>query len=546
MSKAVQNIKETLADTILEFSEADGATVLRVKPDSIVSVCRALKDSGFNYPASITGVDWNDRIELVYHLTALETGEKVVIKTDLGREKPAIDSVYGIWKGADWQEREIYDLLGVVFIGHPELRRILLPDNWEGYPLRKDYVIPEDDMHGLPADWAELGEDEPVPAEVCRRTEDGGYVCEPAGKLHTEEVQISMGPQHPSTHGVLRLELVLDGETVVDCRPDVGYLHRGMEKLAESRTYIQYMPITDRFDYLSAMMNNAVYCGAIEKLAGIEIPERVEYIRVIMMELQRIASHLVFIGTMGLDLGATTPFLYSFREREDIIDLFEMASGARLTYNYFRPGGVSRDLPDGFVEKCRAYIKKQRAMLPEYDNLFTYNQIFLMRMREVGVVSAEDATDYAMSGPNIRASGVAYDVRTADPYSIYDRFDWQVVTEPAGDCLARYMVRRREIEESLGIVEQALDGLPEGSYKYKLPPVFKVPEGEVYHHIESSRGDLGVYLISDGTAKPYRLKWRAPSFITLQGLPQMVRGWKVADTVAILGTTDVVLGEVDR
>ncbi len=546
MSVTIDSIKTTFAETIIELSDAGDATAIRVKPDSITSVCRALKASGFDYPASITGVDRIDRIELVYHLTALETGEKVIIKTDLDREKPAIDSVYSVWKGADWQEREIYDLLGVVFIGHPELRRILLPDNWEGYPLRKDYVMPEDDMHGLPKDWSELGDPEPELAEVCRRTEDGGYVCEPVGTLHTEEVQISMGPQHPSTHGVLRLELILDGETVVDCRPDVGYLHRGMEKLAESRTYIQYMPLTDRFDYLSSIMNNAVYCGAIEKLAAIEVPERIEYIRVIMMELQRIASHLVFIGTMGLDLGATTPFLYSFREREDIIDIFEATCGARLTYNYFRPGGLSRDIPEGFESRVRAYIKKQRKMLPEYDDLLTGNQIFLIRTRDVGIVSAEDAADFAMSGPNIRASGVPYDVRRSDPYSIYDRFDFEVVTEPAGDCLARYMVRRREIEQSLNIVEQALDGLPEGTYKYKLPAVFKVPEGEVYHHIESSRGDLGCYIISDGTAKPYRLKWRAPSFITLQALPQMVRGWKVADTVAILGTTDVVLGEVDR
>jgi NADH-quinone oxidoreductase subunit D len=223
-----------------------------------------------------------------------------------------------------------------------------------------------------------------------------------------------------------------------------------------------------------------------------------------------------------------------------------MTCGARLTYNYFRPGGVSRDLPEGFIGKCRAYIKKQRAMLKEYDDLLTGNQIFLIRLRDVGVLSGEDAIDFGVSGPNIRGSGVAYDVRRSDPYSIYDKFDFEVVTEPAGDCLARYMVRRREIEQSLNIVEQAMDGLPEGSYKYKLPAVFKVPAGEVYHHIESSRGDLGVYLVSDGTTKPYRLKWRAPSYITLQALPQMIRGWKVADTVAILGTTDVVLGEVDR
>lgn len=543
-------IRQNFPDAVIDSGTADGATVLRIKSEELVPICRFLKDTPdlhVDYPADITGVDWKDRIELIYHLTSIKSGEKATLKTDIDPEKPEIESVFSVWKGVDWQEREIYDLLGVQFNGHPGLHRILLPEDWDGYPLRKDYVIPEDDRHYLPADWSALGDPEERPSgPICYRTPSGATVCEDPGRLRTEEIQISMGPQHPSTHGVLRLELVLNGEVVVDCKPDVGYLHRGMEKLAESRTYIQFIPITDRFDYVSSMMNNAVYVQAIEKLAGIEVPQRAEYIRVIMMELQRIASHLVFFGTMGLDLGATTPFLYSFREREDILDLFEMTCGARLTYNYFRPGGLSRDLPDEFIPKCRQYIKKQRAMLVEYDNLFTKNEIFIIRMRDVGIINAEDAVDYAMSGPNVRGSGVAYDVRRSDPYSIYDKFDFNVATRPEGDCLARFHVRMQEIRESLKIVEQALDGIPEGKLTYKLPPVFKVPEGEVYHHIESTRGDLGVYIASDGSAKPYRLRWRAPSYIHLQALPQMVRGWKIADVVAILGTLDVVLGEVDR
>jgi len=543
-------IRQSFPEGVLESDAANGELALRVTPESVLPMCRLLKEKpelGFDYPASITGIDWKDRIEIVYNLTALSTGKKLVLRADLDRNNPEIDSVISVWKGVDWQEREIYDLLGVKFIGHPELKRILLPEGWEGHPLRKDYEIPKDDMHFLPSDWSALGEDEPEPeGQICYRTPGGALVCEEPGRLRTEEIKISMGPQHPSTHGVLRLELVLDGEVVVDCKPDVGYLHRGIEKLAEMRTYIQFIPITDRFDYLSSMMNNAVYVQALEKLGKIEVPERAEYIRVIMMELQRIASHLVFFGTMGLDLGATTPFLYAFREREDIIDLFEMVCGARLTYNYFRPGGVSRDLPAGFEAKCREYIKKQRAMLPEYDDLFTNNQIFIIRMRDVSPISAEDAVDYALSGPTLRGSGVPYDVRRSDPYSIYDRFDFEVATYPEGDNLARFLVRTKEIRESLKIIEQALDGLPEGKLEYKLPPAFKLPEGEVYHHIESSRGDLGVYIVSDGTPKPYRLKWRAPSFINLQALSQMVRGWKVADVVAILGTIDIVLGEVDR
>jgi len=367
-----------------------------------------------------------------------------------------------------------------------------------------------------------------------------------SSRINTEIVELNMGPQHPSTHGVLRLAVKIDGEVVVECKPDVGYLHRGIEKLAEMRQYIQFIPITDRLDYLASMLNNAVYVGAIEKLAAIEVPERAEYIRVIMMELQRVASHLVFFGTMGLDLGATTPFLYSFREREDIIDIFEMVCGARLTYNYFRPGGVSKDLPAGFYEKTKKYIKKQREKLKEYDDLLTGNQIFIARMRNIGVISAQDAVNWSLSGPTLRASGVSYDVRKADNYSVYDKLDWQVITRTEGDSLARFMCRRLEIEQSLNMVEQALDMLPEGELKCKTPLKQKVPAGEVYYHIEGARGDLGVYLISDGTDKPFRLRWRAPSFINLGALEQMTKGWKVADVVAILGSIDVVLGEVDR
>lgn len=364
--------------------------------------------------------------------------------------------------------------------------------------------------------------------------------------IRTEELEISMGPQHPSTHGVLRVILTLDGEVVVDAIPDIGYLHRGIEKLAEMRTYIQFIPLTDRTDYLASMMGNAVYVGAIEKLMGTEISERVEFIRIIMMELQRIASHLVFVGTYGLDLGATTPFIYCFREREDILDLFEMACGARLTYNYFRPGGVSRELPEGFFAKTKQFITTLRKRMPEYDDLLTGNEIFLLRTRGIGYLSAQDAIDYGMSGPSLRGSDVAYDVRRTDPYSLYSRLEFDVATESTCDCLGRYLVRTAEMRQSLKMIEQALDMMPEGKEKARTPLVLKPPAGEVYHHIESARGDLGVYLVSDGSPKPYRLHWRAPSFINLTALRQMVHGLKVADVVATLGSLDVVLGEVDR
>ncbi|MBP6964066.1 MAG: NADH-quinone oxidoreductase subunit D [Armatimonadetes bacterium] len=364
--------------------------------------------------------------------------------------------------------------------------------------------------------------------------------------IRTETIQINMGPQHPSTHGVLRMILTLDGETVVEGRPDIGYLHRGIEKLAEARTYPQFVGLTDRTDYLSAMINNAVYAMAVEKLAGIEVPARAEFIRVIMMELQRIASHLVFVGAFSLDLGATTPFLYAFREREDVMDLFEMACGARLTYSYIRPGGVMRDLPEGFDAKARAFLKKLPGRLEEIDKLFGRNEIVYVRTRGVGILPPEDAVSYGVSGPSLRASGVPMDVRKDDPYSVYDRLDFDVVTGDTCDCLARYQVRCGEIRESARIVEQALDMLPEGEHTAKVPRVLKPPVGEAYARVESSRGDLGCYVISDGSVNPYRLHWRPPSFINLAAVGDMVRGWKVADTVAIIGSLDIVLGEVDR
>ena len=364
--------------------------------------------------------------------------------------------------------------------------------------------------------------------------------------IRTETIQINMGPQHPSTHGVLRMILTLDGETVVEGRPDIGYLHRGIEKLAEARTYPQFVGLTDRTDYLSAMINNAVYAMAVEKLAGIEVPARAEFIRVIMMELQRIASHLVFVGAFSLDLGATTPLLYAFREREDVMDLFEMACGARLTYSYIRPGGVMRDLPEGFDAKARAFLKKLPGRLEEIDKLFGRNEIVYVRTRGVGILPPEDAVSYGVSGPSLRASGVPMDVRKDDPYSVYDRLDFDVVTGDTCDCLARYQVRCGEIRESARIVEQALDMLPEGEHTAKVPRVMKPPVGEAYARVESSRGDLGCYVISDGSVNPYRLHWRPPSFINLAAVGDMVRGWKVADTVAIIGSLDIVLGEVDR
>ncbi|MEW5946956.1 MAG: NADH-quinone oxidoreductase subunit D [bacterium] len=355
-----------------------------------------------------------------------------------------------------------------------------------------------------------------------------------------------MGPQHPSTHGVLRLILRVDGEFIRDVRPDLGYLHRGAEKLAEERSYLQFNPLTDRFDYLSAMHNNAVYSMAIEKLAAIQVPERAEYIRVIVMELNRIASHLVFWGTFGLDLGALTPILYAFREREKVLELLEMVSGARMTFNYIRFGGVRDDLPDGFVPALNAFLDEFPHRLDEYDALLTGNEIFKIRTIGIGRLDPGDAVALGVTGPNLRASGVAFDLRRAEPYSVYDRFSFDVPTRAAGDTFDRYAVRIEEMRQCVRIVRQAVEQMPDGPVQAKVQRNIKPPPGDVYARIEAPRGELGVYLVSDGGANPYRFKLRAPSFINLQALKKISTGMKVGDLIAILGSIDIVLGEVDR
>ncbi|MCL5289877.1 MAG: NADH-quinone oxidoreductase subunit D [Bacillota bacterium] len=363
--------------------------------------------------------------------------------------------------------------------------------------------------------------------------------------IKTEEFLLNLGPQHPSTHGVFRIILTLDGETVVKAVPVPGYLHRGIEKLAESRTYTQVIPYTDRLDYLAGMLMNWGYVYAVEKLMNVEVPERAEYIRVIVGELARIASHLVATGAYAADIGGLTGFIYTFRDREDIMDLLEMISGARLTPSYMRIGGVAADIPDGFIEKCRRFIDYLPDAIEEYNGLITGNEIFQARTKNVAVLSAEKAIDMSLSGPVLRASGVNYDLRKARPYSVYDRFEFEVPLGTKGDCFDRYYVRLLEMEQSAKIIRQALDQLPEGPIKGKVPKVIKPPKGEAYAEIESSKGIMGTYVVSDGSTNPYRVHFRRPSFVNLGYLDEMLKGWKIADVIAILGSIDIVLGEVD-
>jgi NADH-quinone oxidoreductase subunit D len=366
-------------------------------------------------------------------------------------------------------------------------------------------------------------------------------------KADTEEFIVSMGPQHPSTHGVCRLLLKMDGEVVVDVVPIVGYLHRALEKIAENRTYLQYIPYTDRIDYVTAMICNHGLCMAVEKLAQIEVPERAEYIRVIMDELNRIASHLIWLGTFALDIGAITPFLYCFREREHILDLFEMVCGQRMTFNYMRVGGVSRDLPPKFLPKAREFVRYFKPRVDEYEAILTENPIFLGRTKGVGILDQKVAIDYSVTGPNLRATGLKWDLRKEEPYSAYDKFNFDIPTGTQSDSWDRYIVRIQEMRQANRIVEQALESIPEGEIKAKTKAVFKPPQGEAYVRIESTRGEMGFYIVSEADKTiPYRVKLRTASFSNLAALPEMVRGWKIADLVVIFASLDVIMPDVDR
>ena len=388
----------------------------------------------------------------------------------------------------------------------------------------------------------------------------------------SETMVLNMGPQHPSTHGVLRVVLELDGETVVRAQPEIGYLHTGIEKSCEAKTYSQAITLTDRLDYLAPLSNNLCYCLAVEKLLDLEVPKRAQYIRVLLTELTRIGSHLVWLGTHAIDLGAMSMFLYCFREREELMKIFEMVSGQRMMTSYFRIGGLALEPPPRWLDAVERFLSMFPGRIQEYEDLLTQNRIWLGRTRGVGILSADDAIALGVSGPSLRASGVAYDVRRFFPYSSYDEFDFEVPTHTEGDCYARYLVRLAEMRESLKIIRQAMNKIPpEGPIRTDAPGIvpperekmktemealiyhfkiftegFSPPPGEVYQTIESPRGELGFYVLSDGSAKPWRVKVRAPSFVNLQALPKLVEGRLIADVVACIGTIDIVLGEVDR
>jgi len=550
-------------------SEEGGAWI--VAGEKLVELGTHLRDQeGYDYLSMVTSVDYPDYFEVVYYLYGMrEPKGPLVLKVRADKADPEVPSLVPVWPGADFQEREVSEMMGIRFPGHPNPKHLILWDGFEGYPLRKDWKEPYFDEEKkpfsnrhpnakvsqaeertrfgrnvqYPPGWDPTGWQPPSPTLNLQGMGGNG------GGLKTQQLIVNMGPQHPSTHGVFRMVVSLDGETITALEPFVGYLHRCHEKIGERNTYIQNIPYTDRLDYVCSMSNNLGYVLAVEKLMGLEVPERADYIRVIMAELTRLVNHYMAVGFLFNDLGAFyTPALYGLNERELILDLFEMASGSRMMCNYMRFGGVARDLPEEFLPRLRhlAYERVDK-VVDQFEDYLTGNEIFEMRSKGIGHLPADLAISLSCTGPLLRASGVPYDIRRAEPYSIYDRFDFDVVTDDGCDIFARYIVRIREMRESAKILRQAFEQLPEGDIqsgrkRYQV----KVPKGEAYARIAGPKGELGYYVVSDGSPNPYRYHIRAGALVNLHSLAPMSIGYKVADVVTNLGSIDITLGEVDR
>ncbi len=535
----------------------------------------AQDDLGYDLLSSVTAVDYfpDDRMEVVYHLFKTTGGPALELKVQTGRDSPVVPSAVPLYKGAEFQEREVWDLLGIRFDGHPDLRRILLWEGFAGHPLRKDWKEPffEEEGKSFKNRWPEghvsrsedlnpfknnvqypFGFDPDTwNPDADKSLYRGLSQSKPVGDsdLHTDHLIVNLGPQHPSTHGVFRMAVALDGETIIGLKPVVGYLHRNHEKIGERNTFLGNMPYTDRLDYITSMSNNFGYAITVEKLMGIKPPERAEYIRVMMAELTRINSHLIATGFLLNDLGAFfTPVLYAFEEREFILDIFEAVSGSRMMCNYFRFGGLARDLPAGIFEKIKEFVEDRLPRkLDELERYLVNNEIIRVRTEGVGVLSPDQAIANSVTGPILRATGIPYDVRRADPYGIYDRFDFQVPVRYHGDVYDRFLIRLDEIHQSMKILRQVIRDMPAGPIQTGKPAYqVRVPAGEAYGRVETPKGELGYYVISNGKPNPWRYHIRSSSFINLTSLEQMCVGQKIADVVVILGSVDIVLGEVDR
>jgi NADH-quinone oxidoreductase subunit C/D len=502
---------------------------------------------------------------VVYHLLSFDRNEYVRIKVPLDHTQLSLPSIVDLWPAANWYEREVWDMFGIVFDGHPHLQRILMPKSWVGHPLRKDH----------PARATEMGpyhlspEKELAEQEALRfKPEDWGMSRE---RDDADFVFLNVGPQHPGTHGVLRIALQLDGEEIVDAVPDIGFHHRGAEKMGERQSWHTYIPYTDRIDYLGGVMNNLAYLTAVEKLAGIQVPPRAQVIRVMLAELFRINSHLVWYGTLAQDLGQMSPVFYTFNDRERTFAIIEAVCGGRMHPEWFRIGGVEADLPRGWERMFRDFIAYLPPRLAEYDREVMQNRIFKGRTKGIGSYTVEEAIEWGVTGPNLRACGFGWDFRKRQPYSGYEQFEFEIPTAQTGDCYGRAVVRVEEMRQSLRIIEQCVTNMPEGPYKsdhpLTTPPVKPrtmhdietlithflsvswgpvIPPGEALGAIEATKGNNGYYLVSDGSTVSYRTRIRTPSFPHMQMLPLISRGLMVPDLIAILGVMDFVLADVDR
>jgi len=534
--KAVENI--AIEDDKLKYAVID--------KQNLLTVAKFLKEKGYKHLSFVTAVDKGRNFEVVYLLTSYIEYDSVALKVklseeseELSEENTVVQSLTEIFNSADWHERETYDMFGIKFDGHKNLKRILLPAEFMGHPLCKSYPIDKEQKISLESDFEASKDDVSVDSFIESEKKKGRV-------FESKIMHINMGPQHPSTHGVLRLRILVDGETIVKIYPVIGYLHRGIEKIAENLSYWQIVPYLDRLDYVAGMLNEFPFVLGVEKLAGIEVPERAQYLRVIVAELNRIASHLVWVATWPMDLGAITPFFYCFREREKILEIFEDLCRARMMFNYMRFGGVSSDINDEIRKKIYKFIDSFPENLKEYHNLLTGNEILIARSKGIGILKKEDAIGFGVTGPILRASGLEYDIRKAHSYSLYDKFKFRVPTYNEGDNYSRYLVRMEEMEESIKIVKQALDALPEGPVMAKVPRVVTPPTGSVYSKVEHAKGEMGVYIVSNGTIKPERIKIRSPSFSNLSILPYLAEGENIANVVAISGSLDPVMGCVDR
>jgi len=562
-------LKARFGDAIEQVPKTSDMPTFQVKKNELKKILRFLKTGAsprFRRLEDLTAIDESARrpgqshpdYSLVYSLLSFEPAHRLRLKVPLWGDDPITQSITDIWPSANWYEREVFDMFGIRFEGHENLRRILMPHDWEGHPLRKSHP-------GRATEMAPYTRDDAVKHQPL----DGGVYVRRSDT--EEELVLNIGPHHVSTHGLMRFIVALKGEEIVDMDMDIGYHHRAAEKIGERQTWHQFIPYTDRVDYLAGAANNLPYVMAVETLAGIKVPDRAQCIRVLLSELFRLSNHLVFFGTFAHDVGAMTPTFYTFREREMILDIVELITGGRLHPSWFRLGGVAADLSEGWKAAVDAFVDVFPSRLKEYEALITKNAIFKARTLGVGRLSLDDAMEWGVSGPNLRACGLAWDLRKAFPYSGYESFEFDIPTAPEGDCYARYLVRVEEMRQSLNIIKQAAAQMPPGryvtdDYRYVVPKRDdmlkdieslihhfvnvtrgpKIPKGEAYASCEIPRGEQGYYVVSDGLGYAYRMRIRAPGFANVQVLPLMARGWSISDLIAIIGSVDFILPDIDR